>query len=52
MLLPDSGGSGRLLYKLSLTEQISLNNCELDAYDQTAAQCRLEAVMLDAPKLQ
>lgn len=31
MLLPDSGGSGRLLYKLSLTEQISLNNSELNA---------------------
>lgn len=29
-LLPDSGGSGRLLYKLSLTEQISLNNSELN----------------------
>lgn len=30
MLLPDSGGSGRLLYKLSVTEQISLNNSELN----------------------
>lgn len=42
MLLPDSGGSGRLLYKLLLTEQISLNNRELNTC-LWAGCCRLAA---------